>query len=248
VGGEFQVNTYTTGSQWASSVAVDADGDFVVVWDSDGSSGSDSSGYGILGQRFDSEGLALGGEFQVNTYTTSQQFWPSVAVTDDGDFVVAWQGYGSTEGDTSSSSIHARRFASNGIGLGEEFQVNTYTTSWQVYGSVGVDADGDFVVVWSSASSPDDAWRSVQGQRFGSDGAAVGGEFQVNTYVNGLQQTRFGRPVAVRPDGQFVVTWHGSGDGTDTSWYSVNARQFPEPIFADGFESGDTTAWSTTVP
>jgi hypothetical protein len=32
VGSEFQVNTYATGWQHEPAVAVDADGDFVVVW------------------------------------------------------------------------------------------------------------------------------------------------------------------------------------------------------------------------
>ncbi|HEX9952835.1 MAG TPA: hypothetical protein VGB53_13765 [Rubricoccaceae bacterium] len=36
VGTEFRVNTYTTDYQDASSVAMDADGDFVVAWASRG--------------------------------------------------------------------------------------------------------------------------------------------------------------------------------------------------------------------
>jgi len=50
-GGEFQVNTYTTSYQENPAVALDAAGDFVVVWGSDGSSGTDSSSYSIQGQR-----------------------------------------------------------------------------------------------------------------------------------------------------------------------------------------------------
>ena len=49
-GAEFQVNTYTTGYQFNSSVAMDSDGDFVVTWVGDGQDGSD---YGIYGQRYD---------------------------------------------------------------------------------------------------------------------------------------------------------------------------------------------------
>src|SRR6185503_19016279 len=39
-GGEFQVNTYTTGGQRRPVVASDAAGNFVVVWHSNGSAGS----------------------------------------------------------------------------------------------------------------------------------------------------------------------------------------------------------------
>ena len=46
VGSEFQVNTYTTRIQAGSSVSLEADGDFVVVWESDGSAGSDTWNWG----------------------------------------------------------------------------------------------------------------------------------------------------------------------------------------------------------
>ena len=52
VGDEFQVNTYTTNAQQVPSIAADADGAFVVAWQSLGSAGSDSSGFSIQGQRY----------------------------------------------------------------------------------------------------------------------------------------------------------------------------------------------------
>ena len=51
-GGEFQVNTYTTGNQqFAGAAAADAQGRFIVTWA--GPSEADQSG--IHAQRFDSE-------------------------------------------------------------------------------------------------------------------------------------------------------------------------------------------------
>jgi hypothetical protein len=52
LGSQFQVNTYTTSDQGAAAVTVDAYGDFVVVWESDGSAGSDTSNLSIQGQRY----------------------------------------------------------------------------------------------------------------------------------------------------------------------------------------------------
>ncbi len=43
--------------------------------------------YDIFAARFNSAGALLGGEFQVNTYTTSIQRRPSVAAESNGDFV-----------------------------------------------------------------------------------------------------------------------------------------------------------------
>jgi hypothetical protein len=51
---EFQVNTYTAYSQERPAVALDADGDFVVVWDSLFQDDGDDTG--VFGQRFSSAG------------------------------------------------------------------------------------------------------------------------------------------------------------------------------------------------
>ncbi|MGA8261969.1 MAG: hypothetical protein WB783_17285, partial [Arenicellales bacterium] len=65
LGTEFQVNSYTMGSQRYGSVASNGAGDFVVAWDS--SFSQDGSSDGIFGQRFASNGSFLGTEFQVNS-------------------------------------------------------------------------------------------------------------------------------------------------------------------------------------
>ena len=56
--------------------------------------------------------------------------------------------------------------------LGDEFQVNTYTTFFQDRPGLAVNANGDFVVAWRSYHDGDGT--GVFGQRFGSDGSPVG--------------------------------------------------------------------------
>ena len=205
-GEEFVVNTYTTQVQATPDVAVDADGDFVVVWQS---SRQDSAiGFGIFGQGFDGSGTARGGEFQINTYTTQNQAIAHVASEDDGDFVVVWT---SLFQDGSSNGVFGQRFDSAGAALGAEFQVNTTTASTQDNSRVAMDADGDFVVVWQSAFQ-DGSSGGVFGQRFDSSGAPAGGEFQVNTYTTGSQGTPV---VAMDRDGDFAVVWGGPQAGGD---------------------------------
>ncbi len=97
---DVQVNTFTSDSQLHSSVAMDADGDFVVVWDNTYGPGGGLYYTYIQGQRYASDGSTAGGEFQVNTYTTSLQFYPSVAMDADGDFVVVWSSFGSDGTDS----------------------------------------------------------------------------------------------------------------------------------------------------
>ena len=62
-----------------------ADGGFVIAWDS---RNQDSHGKGVFAQRYDSDGTAVGTEFQVNTEELSNQYEPSITGLDGGGFVV----------------------------------------------------------------------------------------------------------------------------------------------------------------
>ena len=65
---------------------------------------------GAVGVAGEAIGLTpVGSEFQVNTYTTSYQVEPSVAVDAMGNFVVVWYGYG-TGSDTSNLSVQGQLF------------------------------------------------------------------------------------------------------------------------------------------
>jgi len=113
---------------------------------------------------------------------------------------------------------------------------------------VAVEPQGDFVVVWDSWGSygTDTSGLVVEAQRYDSSGAPMGGEFQVNSYTGGNQS---GGAVAADTQGSFVVVWSSElSDGTDTDRESIQGQRFSTAFFADGFESGDTSAWSNTVP
>ncbi len=206
-GGEFQVNTYTLYLQGSPAVAADADRDFVVVWHSNT---QDGSGYGVFGQRYDSSGAAQGSEFQVNTYTTMLQKLPAVSADTAGNFVVVWN---SQAQDRSLYGVFGQRFASSGAKQGTEFQVNTYTISDQFLPAVAADADGDFVVVWSSFNQDSSSF-GVFGQRYASSGAAQGSEFRVNTYTPNAQYIP---AVAASTGGQFVVVWQSQTQDSSNS-------------------------------
>ena len=234
LGEDFQVNTYTTGFQGAPDVAFDASGNFVVVWSSDGSSGTDTSDDVVLGQRYSSDGTVLGGEFQVNTATENDQRDPAVAIAPSGAFVVAWESR--HQPDDESGGVRAQLYASNGSALGDEIVVNTYTTNSQQAAAVAMHDDGRFLVVWSSvgSSTTDTDSTGILGRRFASDGSPVGGEFQVNSYITGSQ---FGADVAYGLDGNFIVTWTSSGSsGDDGDSLSIQAQLFSSDGSALGAE------------
>jgi hypothetical protein len=209
-GSEFQVNTYTTNEQQYPSVAMDSDGDFVITWQS---LNQDGSGWGIYAQRYNSSGVAQGAEFQVNTTWTGYQRYPSVAMDDAGNFVIAWE-------NGSSPDIYAQRYNAAGVAQGGEFPVNAYTTSDQVNPSVAIDADGDFVITWASYGQ-DGQYGGIYAQRYSRSGGAVGNEFRVNTTTTGNQV----RPSAAIDDaGNFVITWNSYGQ--DGPGWSIYAQRY----------------------
>jgi hypothetical protein len=221
MGDEFQVNTYTTGSQGGSTVGMDAAGNFVVVWGSDNQDGSDS---GIFAQRYNAAGVPLGAEFQVNTYTPGPEDVPVIATDAHGDFVVAWsQGtqYTQASEDGSEYGVFAQRFNAAGVPQGHEFQVNNYTTNGQLISAIAMDANGNFAIVWEGEGQGDD--QGIFARRFDAAGAPKGDDFRVNVTTAGFQFTaRDG--VAMDAQGDFVVTWES--DLSNPQNREVYARRF----------------------
>jgi len=200
VTGEFQINTLTTGYQGDPSVDLDASGGFVVVWTS---ADADGSGYGVRGRRFDSAGAPLGGEFQVNTFTSGFQGFPAVGVDGSGSFHVVWT---SEDADGSTWGIFGQSFDSGGSPAGTEFQVNTSTLGYQGFPDIGVKDSGEFVVAWESESLTGAPFEIV-GRRFDGSGAPLGGEILVTTSTLGEGTPSLG----VRGQDGFVVAWDGVG-------------------------------------
>ena len=231
-GSQFQVNTYTTDGQRNPALAVAPNGAFVVVWQSDGSAGSDTNSYSVHGQRYASDGTAAGGEIQVNTYTPFFEGYPEVAMSPNGDFVVVWQ----RNGGTFSEYIVGRRYSSGGASVGAYFLVSNSSSNHPQKPAVAVGPNGDFVVVWEADGSAgsDTSDHSIQGQRYASDGTATGSKFQVNSYTTSFQKLP---EVAIDLNGDFVVVWESDGSAeNDTSDYSIQGQRYLSTGGTDGSE------------
>ena len=212
---EQQVNTYTTGSQEQPRL-LRHDHGFVVVWSSAGSPEDDSSLFSIQGRRFDTGGAPIGGQFQVNTFTTGFQNQPAVAGWPDGRFVVAWY-------NAETQDVQGRLFHSDGTANGDEFALASGGTGRQIHPALEVTGSGELLAVWQSETSPGpDADGAVIGRRYDSSGSPIGNDFQINSH------TPYGanRPdIAESPDGGFVVVWESyDSPGSDPA-YSIQMRR-----------------------
>ncbi len=88
LGSEVQVNTTTSEDQDDPSVIGLVGGGYVVTWESVDQDGDED---GVFARRFDADGNAAGGEFQVNATTDEDQDDPSIAALSDGGFAIAWE-------------------------------------------------------------------------------------------------------------------------------------------------------------
>lgn len=217
LGAEFQVNTITAGTQALPAVAMDPDGDFVVAWASENVPGG--SGLDVVARRFSSTGAALdAAEFRVNQYTASNQEAPSVAMSQSGSFVIAWDSNGQ---DGSGYEVYARLYTAAGAAVGNEFRVNETIAGLQADPSVAMERNGDFVIAWTSGSQTAATRYDIYARRYSVAGASLGGEFQVNVTVTSDYQTF--PSVAMDADGDFVVAFNSYSAGGK---YDVYARRY----------------------
>jgi Ca2+-binding RTX toxin-like protein len=239
-GAEIKVNTTTAGEQRDPSVAVLADGKFVVVWmdanPEDKGDGKDTSDWGVYGQLFDAQGGRVGSEFLVNTEVNGTQYFPHVGALTGGGFVVSWQ-------DSKGEDARAQRFDGNGAKQGTAFVMNTYGAGgwphqWHA-STVGI-PDGGFWAVWQT-DVQDGSGRGVYLQRFAADGSKVDAETRVNTTTVDSQQVP---QIDARADGSFVVAWasnnqDGQGWGIYVQRFDANGARVGEELRVNEATSGD---------
>jgi len=218
LGYEFQVNTYTEDDQLSPSASMDSEGNFIITWWGKGIEDK----FGIFAKRFDKNGTPIGNEFYVNTSITyGNQFYPYVAMSNTGSFIITWWGTGYAD----FSGVYARRYDNVGNPLGSEFLVNTYTNDVQRAPAVDIAEDGSFIITWISYGQ-DGSGSGIYAQRYDNIGNTLGSEFQVNTYSDNDQGGPWGANppgVSMNNDG-YIITW--SSDGQDGSGWGVYAKKY----------------------
>lgn len=197
-------------------------------------------------------------EFTVNT-TAAQfaNFSPAVAADpDSGMAIVAWENLSGQQGDP--TNIRARRFDADGNPIGDDFRVNTTVANNQAQPAVAMGPGALAAIAWAGDSATQQDALDVFVQVFDNMGNPIGGELRVNTVTTGTQD----RPTVrflPEPDSlgqpQFVVAWRdtdnpdgSSARGTGQGYKCFSIGEDPTTIFADGFESGDTSSWSASQP
>jgi hypothetical protein len=206
-GNQITVNTTLSGNQTAPAMAADAQGNHIVVWVS---TPQDDGIPGLYARRFDSNGVPVADEFQINNFWAPHDN-PAVAMGPLGNFVVVSENYW-LEGPV-SSAVTARVFNQQGIPLAGEFVVHQYSDGFQGAPAVAMDSLGRFVVVWQSWQDDGDGF-GIYARQFDGNGDALGPKFRVNSYTKSDQ---IQPAVAMESQGDFVVVWTSWGQDGDLS-------------------------------
>jgi hypothetical protein len=152
-GNEVRVNTEAATFQENPNLAMDPNGQSLVVWEASHSEGSDDSEFSIKARRVSADGTPLGVDLQVNDYTAGMQRLPAVGASSRAGFLVAWQSVGSAGSDASGMSIQARWVGSTGNLEATDFQVNAFAPGDQ-HDPVVAGGTGDgLVLLWQSEGS-----------------------------------------------------------------------------------------------
>lgn len=247
---EFALSAAAGNDQLHPTIGVDNTNRFVVAWQKSNTS--------IVIRRFDGGGSTpLTDEIRVDDAAVFQgEAHPSIGMNAEGTFAVAW-----TAG-TPAQGIAVRRFDIAGTP-----QTPPILVSSTVSGSssdpaprpvVGVDAAGNFMVVWTSGST-------ILARRYAADGSALSAEFAVSTTADRPLQ----RPqIAMNEDGGATVSWSGdAGADPATVPHVVRARRIgaagapvgaeiqvastrgiaPNPDIAADIDGDFVVAWSRPV-
>jgi len=235
---EQRVNTYTTKDQRNAAVAMDADGEFVIVWESEEQDADGS--WGIYGQRYNSVGEPVDVEFLISSEFTGNQLNPAAAMDDFGNFVVVW----ATAGQDFSffNDVRGQVYDLEGGRIGVEFLVNSFDLpgvnppadgSFEINPAVAMSGPtGNFAVAWDVVSAQQNGVVTdtlIAARMFSLDGSPQAGEFRADTGAGtgGTDTYRVARnpQLAMDDEGGFIIVWE-SYAGNVIDAYDVYFRQF----------------------
>src|SRR5437867_11413547 len=163
---------------------MDADGDFVIAWQS-----RSRGEYDVFARRYNAAGQPVGGEFLVNTTRTGSFFEPAVAMDPAGDFVVVWECWR----QFNAFDVYFQRFNADGVAQGNEHHVGTFSA--RNHAVVSMDSPGDFVVSWESGGR-------IYAQRYDAPGSPQGNEIRADEVVTA---TASAPSVAMNAAGDFTI-------------------------------------------
>lgn len=161
------VNTFTPGSPLGVHLGSNGQARLVITWTSPPPlpgefTPQDGDASAVVARRFDAAGNPLGPEIVVNTSNAGYQHGSSVAVAEDGRFVIGW---------TDNETVFFQRFDAAGNRIGGETVAFFAVAGGHASGRITGNAAGDFAL--GVIETPPDARTSVLARFYDADGTAL---------------------------------------------------------------------------
>ena len=179
------------------SVAMDADGDFVVAYATESAFSYDMGG--VYVHRFNSDGTANGTPVVVHDGYRVYELYCRVSMDDDGDFAVAYQPY---IDDIGTSELLVKRYDIAGTEVGTAIQIAMDPPSGLISGYFDIDHDDDGNFVTSYIEGVDDTY-SLYLRRYDATSDVLSG---ANLVTSGADVLGFPY-LSVDGDGDIGITW-----------------------------------------
>lgn len=183
------VNQATDGDQIEPSVGVSTSGSFVVAWAGSAPNGAQA----ILARRFDAMATAQGVAFQVNGTGPGVQRRPSVAVSANGAFAIAWRSR-----NQGATDIRVQRYDGDGVSNGGVRTASGIDVAADAAPRIALAATERAALVWAGQGG------DVVARLFDADGQPEG---PVRTLADDIDDASQMPDLAVDADGDFAATW-----------------------------------------
>ena len=202
-------------------------GELLAVW------GDDDQ---IFVQRYDTTGATVGMPVLVSQPIVSNDF-PSLEIAPDGTYLVVWRGF-----ETGNQNlIVGQRMSATDTLEGPNVVFNTLLPRPKGPPAVARESDGGYRVVWMHQGTEQGSGFDLYSRRVDAGGQLVGAE-EVRATSTTIGEQNNPTLVALATGGSLLVWNSDDQDGLGV----FTDMPTTEPLFADDFESGDTTRWYVT--
>jgi Domain of unknown function (DUF4347)/Cadherin-like/Right handed beta helix region len=193
------------------AIAMDQNGNYVVVW-------TDSNSSDIYFNRYAANGSQISALQTVST--NSNQRMPAVAMAADGSFVIVWH-----EQFSGRLAVYGQRFEANGAKKDGQFLVASNASEDCLQANVAINGSKDFVVVWQRNNGTQQNNIYSHSYEWGSSGTipiSLSSELLIASAPDGMLSGAEMRPAVALSGTRVFLAW----EGPDASSSGIFLRSF----------------------
>lgn len=190
--------SYSSVSLFGTTISSDTSGNFIICWSK---AHTFSGKKNTFFQRYDSTGVKIGGIDSVNEANSNAEF-PSVAMNNDGSFVIAWQD--DRTGGSQVYDIYLQRYSNKGIKTGSNVKVNDDNISGVSHTGCDISTNGSgyYIISWTDRRNNENG---IYYQLYNSKGGLIGINRKAN--ILSAQFSRSSSRVSMRNDRKYFIGW-----------------------------------------